>query len=549
MKKIVLLFLSVAFFATTTFAQPPRIKNQKEYGGLNDDGLRSLCTARDGGLLVGGYSTSDASGNKRSHNNGLYDMWIIKQDSLGKKQWERALGGYGDEVLTDQKATPDGGYILCGFSTSNVSGEKKDPTKGGYDYWVVKIDSLGKVQWDRSLGGSNNDLCESVDLTTDGGYIVAGFTISAASGDITENSFGNSDTWVAKLDASGNLQWQNRLGGSGQEGNDVISVLPNFNFHLALCRQAPDGGYLIATTSSSNISGDKTANAMGSADYWIVKLDASGNQVWDKTIGGSGTDFIEDLRITQDGGFIACGYSNSPVSGNKTAGVIGRSDYWIVKMDATGNVQWDKTIGGFGYDAAQSILQTSNGDYVVSGFSDSKVSGTKTTVNKGSYDYWVVKIDNTGNVLWDRTIGGQEEDYATALVQDSPNSYVIGGESNSYFSGNKTETNYGRADYWGVQLVEYAAAPTSQSIAGKALQPAAALNTHTLLVYPNPATTVLHIQNAGKTPFVLTDLSGKRMLSKTINGNGDLNVANIPSGTYYLTNITTASTQKVIITR
>ncbi|MDQ3049879.1 MAG: hypothetical protein M3Q95_03225 [Bacteroidota bacterium] len=224
------------------------------------DELYSIAQTSDGGYICGGLS--------------LADYWVVKLDALGNIQWQNTIGGNNIDWLYSIIPTSDGGYICGGYSDSNISGDKTENCQGIRDYWVVKLDSEGNIQWQNTIGGSLYDELMSIAQTTDGGYICGGWSNSNISGDKTENSEGWVDFWVIKLDSAVNIQWQNTIGGSGQD--ELYSIA-----------QTSDGGYICGGLSSSNISGDKTENSQGSADYWVVKLDALGNIQWQNTIGGS----------------------------------------------------------------------------------------------------------------------------------------------------------------------------------------------------------------------------------------------------------------------
>jgi hypothetical protein len=239
------------------------------------------------------------------------------------------------------------------------------------------------IEWDNTIGGSGFDVLLSVLQTSDGGYLLGGYSDSGANGDKTENSQGGNDYWVVKLDASGAVQWDNTIGGSG---NDILfSVL-----------QTSDGGYLLGGRSTSPAGGDKTENSLGNFDYWVVKLDGSGGVQWDHTIGGSGDDLLFSVIQTSDGGYLLGGYSDSDANGDKTENSQGGSDYWVVKLDGSGAVQWDNTIGGSDVDELYSVIQTSDGGYLLGGYSDSGANGDKTESSQGETDYWVVKLDGSG---------------------------------------------------------------------------------------------------------------------------------------------------------
>ncbi|MBU0529654.1 T9SS type A sorting domain-containing protein [bacterium] len=297
-------------------------------------------------------------------------------------EWQNTIGGSDWDKLYSIKQTIDGGYILGGYSQSDISGDKTVDSQGGDDYWVVKLDNTGNVIWDKTIGGDNYDELQSIQQTADGGYILGGYSQSDISGDKTEACQGSSDYWVIKLDGVGNILWQNTIGGNGTD------------WLYSIC-QTTDGGYILGGYSISGISGDKTEKNIGlSYDYWVVKLDGTGQTMqWQNTIGASSTNEMYSIQQTTDGGYILGGYSNSGVSGDKTETCRGEEDYWVVKLDKWGNVYWQKTIGGNYGDKLQSIIQTMDGGYVLGGHSNSGISGDKTDNSKGGADYWVVKLE------------------------------------------------------------------------------------------------------------------------------------------------------------
>ena len=205
------------------------------------------------------------------------------------------------------------GFIIGGMSISDISGDKVEASIGGFDYWVVKVDSAGVIQWQNTIGGNADDGLSVIKQTLDGGYIIGGASDSGISGDKTENrvgATGTSDYWVVKLDTLGNIVWQNTIGGSLYD--DLTSL-----------EQTNDGGYIVGGISSSGISGDKTESSMGGSDYWIIKLTITGNVEWQNTIGGSANDALYDLHQTMDGGYIVGGSSSSGITGDKTEEMLG----------------------------------------------------------------------------------------------------------------------------------------------------------------------------------------------------------------------------------
>ncbi|MBL0095582.1 MAG: T9SS C-terminal target domain-containing protein [Bacteroidetes bacterium] len=380
----------------------------------------------DGGYILGGTSVSNFSGNKTENCIGGNDYWIVKTDSIGNIQWQNTIGGILNDNLTSVMQTADGGFILGGYSESYIFGDKTENCLGDFDYWIVKTDSLGNIQWQNTIGGILEDELFALQQTADGGYILGGKSRSDISGDKTENSQGGYDYWIVKTDSIGNIQWQNTIGGS-------------INDELNSIHQTADGGFILGGFSGSSISGDKTENCLGGYDYWIVKTDSQGNIQWQNTLGGSVNDFMYSVRQTADGGYVLGGNSNSNISGDKSENCLGFDDFWIVKTDVAGNIEWQNTIGGSFIDWMSSVQQTNDGGYILSGSSASNISVDKTENSLGDIDYWVVKLDTAGYIQWQNTIGGSNADRLTSVLETTDGAYVLGGWSWSDISGDKTE--------------------------------------------------------------------------------------------------------------
>lgn len=413
----------------------------KTIGGSGDEEFHTILQTTDGGYVLGGHSESNISGDKNQNKKGLFDYWILKTNNLGAIQWQQTIGGNSEDYLNSMQQTADGGYILGGFSNSTISGDKSEnPIGMGYhDYWIVKTNSVGVVQWENTIGGSNEEILSVAIQTNDNGYIIGGYSDSNASGDKTQNCKGFVDYWIVKLDNSGNISWQRTYGGSGQE-------------LLRDIKQTSDGGYIVAGHSNSNISGDKTQNSQGLHDFWILKLDNSGTIQWQKTYGGSADDAAFSIAQAADGGYIVGGWSQSSVSGDKTQNCQGLDDYWILKLNSSGNLQWQKTIGGSDEDFLNSIIQTTDGGYLCGGSSSSNISGDKNQNGNGWNDYWIVKIDNSGNIQGQATIGGSDKDGLSSVIQAVDGNYILGGSSQSNISGDKTQNCKGLDDYWIVKI-------------------------------------------------------------------------------------------------
>ncbi len=513
------------------------------FGGANGDDLYAIQQATDGGYILAGTSYSGISGNKTQPNwdtsQNTADYWIVKTGANGYYQWDKRYGGTSDDFLQYVSVTKDGGFILGGFSDSDSSGDKSQNSQGQFDYWVVKLDSLGNKQWDKRFGGSNDDILDKVIQTKDGGYILAGFSESGISGDKTQPDWDisevTSDYWVVKIDSVGNKQWDKRFGGtSNDEGRDII--------------QTPDGGYLIGGSSISDISGDKTQQNFSSVvdNYWVVKIDSVGNKQWDKVYGGTyGEDFGNSLNAS--GGYMLGGTSYSGVSGDKTAVLCG---YWLVSIDTAGNKLADWSYGSTGNgtgsgicgDNFGSMSQTNDKGYLLTGKSTSLEGGDKTENNLGTWQAWTIKIDSLMNRVWDKTsltlytYNGSNSDQSAGALESSNGCYVIGVSTFAGIGGDKTQPNWDTSDatddYW---IVEYC-----DTFPLGIQEPVGAMH---LLAYPNPTSGDLYINiqkdNLTEASFTLTNTTGQTIYQSTADHLAHsytkiLDLSKLPTGVYLL---------------
>ena len=400
---------------------------QKSLGGSATDHAHSIRKTTDGGYVVAGESFS-GDGDVPA-NQGESDYWIAKLTSLGNKGWQRTLGGSSSDRAYDIIQNTDGGYVIAGVSSSDDGDVNSN--HGESDYWIVNLTSQGNNGWRNVLGGNYDDIASSIQQTSDGGYIVAGK--SESNDDKVPGNHGGSDYWIVKLDAIGKLDWQKCLGGSS---DDIASSI----------QQTSDGGYIVAGGSSSD--NDDVSGNHGSHDCWIVKLTSTGEITWQESFGGSSIDAANSIQQTTDGGYIFAGYTESS-DGDVTVNQ-GVSDYWIMKLTSSGSLSWQKSYGGSSFDKANSIQQTTDGGYIVAGESrsdDGDVSG-----NHGSSDYWIIKLNSAGEIEWEKSLGGSDADIATSIQQTTDGGYVIAGGSQSD-NGDVTGNN-GASDYWIVKIIE-----------------------------------------------------------------------------------------------
>lgn len=347
--------------------------------------------------------------------------------------WEKSYGGSEIDVANALQLTVDGGYIVAGTANSDdgdVGGNNDADGYIGGDYWVIKLSSSGDLIWETNLGGSSDDSGRSIQQTSDGGFIVAGATDSNDQ-DISGNT-SSSDYWIVKLDEFGNLIWEVSYGGSGNDGARSI-------------QQTSDGGYVVVGSAGFS-SGDIGGN-YGGLDYWVIKLDTMGALVWETNLGGSGFDIPESVEQTIDGGYIVGGYSES--SNGNVGGNYGGKDYWIVKLDALGNLVWETNLGGTLDDYAYDVHQTTDQGYIVAGYSES--SDFDVSSNNGKKDCWIVKLNTSGELIWEVNIGSSESDVARSIQQTVDGGYVFAGNSGAS-DFDASVNNGGYADFWAVKL-------------------------------------------------------------------------------------------------
>jgi hypothetical protein len=341
----------------------------------------------------------------------LFVQSAAAQDIL----WEKSYGGKHADYLFDVVATPDYGFILAGSSLSRKTGTKTEDNRGDLDYWVWKMDEKGEFDWQKSFGGLGQDMLQSVLLTNDGGFLLAGSSESEEGLDKKDKSRGKTDFWIIKLNAKGGEEWQKTIGGLGQD-------------ELARVTRTKDGGFVLAGSSDSGQSGEKTSKNYGGMDYWILKISGKGEIIWQNTFGGIYNDALRSIVMTEDDGFLLGGSSNSTDSGTKTQKSLGKSDYWLVKIDKEGNEQWQKTIGGPGDDQLNTICTTADGNYILGGNSNSGSGDDKRSNNQSGTDFWVLKLDkDSKEILWQETYNIAKVDVLTSLVENEDKTLLLGG--------------------------------------------------------------------------------------------------------------------------
>ena len=353
---------------------PPEEEWNVTFGGMEDDFGNSVQETSDGGYIITGKTSSFGAGKG--------DVWLIKTDPNGTEQWNNTFGGMEDDFGNSVQETSDGGYIISGGTRSYGSGNTS--------VWLIKTDSGGIENWSKTFGGSDNDWGSSVQETSDKGYIITGRTMSFGAG--------NGDVWLIKTYQNGTEQWNMTFNG------------PNYDYGFSV-QETSDGGYIV--------SGGTWSYGSGGEDVWLIKTDLNGTEEWNNTFDGSFNDYGFSVQETSDG-YIIIG-KTMPYSYNT-------SDAWLIKTDLDGNKQWAKTFGGPGDDWGYSVNVTSDGGYII--------SGRTSSFGSGNDDVWLIKTDLDGNEQWNKTFGGSDYDRGDSIWQTLDGGYIISGRTSSFGSGN-----------------------------------------------------------------------------------------------------------------
>lgn len=448
--------LSAILLAPMLIFAQPAIDWESSFGGAQFDATAAIHPTSDGGYISIGQARSTFGDVTGLH--GQADYWVTKIDNLGALTWQKTYGGTLDDIGTSIRETSDGGFIMIGYSTS-ADGDVSN-SKGEYDAWVVKTDNSGNIVWEVSLGGSSTEIGSDISETSDGGFIVAARS-SSSDGDVT-GSNGYFDAWIVKLTNTGAISWQKTYGGSDYDGATGI-------------KQTADGGYFFSGFSNS-ADGDVSGNH-GNFDYWCVKIDQVGNIIWEKSLGGSNEEEAYAMDVTADGEYLITGSAMS--SDGDLTNNNGYFDFWTVKLSETGNLMHQISLGGDSDDDARSIRATTDGSFIVAGRTQSSNSGN-VLGNHGSQDFWVVRVDSSFALQWQMCLGGSDADYANGMdiLSDDGGEIILAGHASS--ADGDVSTQLGWGDYWIVKLSEPWLGMDEVD-----------LNTH---LYPNPTNHSLNLE-------------------------------------------------------
>ncbi|KAA0207303.1 T9SS type A sorting domain-containing protein [Ignavibacteria bacterium CHB1] len=467
--RIIFIIVAVVFVNNVIVAgEPPDTLWTRTFGGTNIDIAHSVRELSDGSFILTGYTRSFGTQSGRR-------IWLIKTSSTGDTIWNNTFGGSNDDEGYDVMQTNDGGYVIAGYTKSFGN--------GGKDVYLVKTDSVGIMQWSRTYGGQQDDEGYSFVQTSDNGFLIVGATSSYGAG--------GRDAYLIKTDSMGLVIWTKTIGGLSSDGAWSVE-------------NTTDGGFVFCGWTFSYGPG-----SLGNA--WLVKIDSAGNLQWQNSFGGSEADRAQDLFQTSDGGYVLTGYTESFGAG--------LYDMLLIKTDSNGNQQWLKTFGGSGRDYGQSIRETFDGGFIVAGYTLS--------IGAGGEDFWLVKTDLNGNLVWEKTLGGIYSDVAYSVFQTIDGGYVLTGHTLSFGAG--------LHDVWLIKVKP----DELKVITGITFTESFQLMQN----YPNPfnpSTTIsFNLSKASPVKLLVFDISG-RLIKVLINGtlsggfhNVEFNGTDLPSGAYF----------------
>jgi len=440
--RLIIFTLYASFTVILANAQNPGITLQNYIGGDSDDVMRRV-ESPSGGYYFIGHSSSNISGDKTENSRGFSDIWIVKTDLTYAVEWDKTIGGDGYDNVTDVAIINDTIYVLT-ESGSSISGEKTIAPFGSFgftDLWIVALNLNGNILWQKQYGGQYDESSGTMTLLESGNILISSISNSDISGNKNEAQIGLADLWLVEINpVNGAIVTQKVIGSSL---NETLSNVIQLN----------TGELIIKGGSSQGVSGDKTDGGYGGEDIWLVKLDQNYNVLTNKCFGGDNIDYGSDGQMIEHSGYLYLGCSSqSGTTGNKTAPSRGGIDYWIMKLDLNFNLIWDKSFGGLNDDLIGSIDYYESDRIVICGTSNSGITGNKTSTNYGSYDTWLVILSTNGDEIVQESYGGVDIDAGIAQKQLDGTKIFLTNYSTSGATGNKTVPSHGGYDCWFVEL-------------------------------------------------------------------------------------------------
>ncbi|MGB1241833.1 MAG: T9SS type A sorting domain-containing protein [Chitinophagales bacterium] len=478
---------------------------EQNYGGSKGEHFNNIKRTIDGGYIVIGHSESGDM--DLNGNFGERDIWLVKIDSLGEMEWSKNYGGSRWDPAYDVIPL-ENGYLIGARSESNDF--QVPMIQGSFDIWLLRVDLQGEIIWSKTYGSTGFEGISKIIPTESNGFLVTGYT-NTPSGDVT-TVYGENDIWIFEIDSLGNLLWEKNMGGSKSE-------------HWSDFERAANGEYFFCTYSESN-DFDFLSNS-NSYDAWIGRMNNNGHIIWTQNLySAEGSfDMANAIEQTLDGGYILVGATSFTNNGNTTLVNKGGFDYWVVKTDSIGQMMWQKNYGGTSNEYANSVVLLDNGGYLVSGISYSQDGDI--TDSKGSQDIWIIQLDSSGELVWEYSIGGGDVDGAT-LKQVDTASFLLVGFSNS--DTGDIENNYGQSDGWIALLnIDTSFNPVNINVLLEQDTP--------IEVFPNPTQSSLNlVHSLGQSiSFQLIDYTGQTVLEGFSDvPNYQMDLSDLENGAYFL---------------
>ncbi len=405
-------FLTLLVTGSPANAQLPPRQWALQYGGAGVDIPFSIKFTTDGGTIVAGYTDSKDGDVSPQPNREYWDLWVIKLDKCGVIEWERSFGGTGYESARDVIQTADGGYMVLG-ETNSTDGGVIAGFGGTKDIWLLKLSATGNLVWQKRYGGTGLDIGNHIQTSNDGGFVIAASSTSN-DGDIRGNhSTGTyTDGVLMKLNSSGVVQWSKCFGGTRNEELFDIEII---------------NGTTFAVGFSNSVDGDIPPNQKN-YDVWLLAIDGNGNKVISKIFGGSQNDVAYCMSKGPDGSLTLAGYTTS--ADGDVSGPKGGQDYWILNVSQKGNLNCQCVLGGADAEYAKTIITDPEGGYIIGGVSYSEDGDRNNPLGDG--DFWTVKLDPGGNLLWEHSWGGSSNDHLRFMIHDpARDEYYLAGDAES----------------------------------------------------------------------------------------------------------------------
>ncbi|WP_110008016.1 T9SS type A sorting domain-containing protein [Chryseobacterium sp. AG844] len=518
MKKLYMCALSLC---TITGISAQNVLWQKDIKSSAQDFLSQITTTIDGQYLITGSSIQTDKLRQNSKQNNGYDFHLIKLNQQGEQVFEKYFSGNNHDYLSSTVTTQDGGFLITGSSYSGKGLDKKEDSKGGSDIWLIRINEFGDELWQKTLGSSSDEEARAVIQTTDQGFFVAGSVQNSSKG------YGSKDVLIIRLDKDGKTLFEQTLGGRGLD--EVEKMIPTKDGGALLGMYSRSSEVRVSSSEKGSVSNTQNSNPVtrtskqtenfGEGDYWIVKLDKSGKVEWEKNFGGKGDDHLRTLALTSTG-FIIGGESRSERSGNKTVGIEEGTDLWLIALNERGDEQWQKSYNFKNRDIlmGMSVLHSAD-DRSSKGILLGGYTQAEGRIQTDDETFWMLYLDQNGNEQWRKHVKGEsrkKEERLSDLKLNRDGSIILAGTS---------AEELGKENW---KIVKLGDRQVDQLI-----------EKYDIKIYPNPVSDYAYVEigfDFKEADILLYDMSGRQLQSiKTKNNVTKINTQSLVQGAYLVT--------------